>query len=275
MDRAAAGTIPGMLDEPRIRAGLPIGGLGLPLHVLETVGSTNDHAAELASRGAPHGTLVVADEQTSGRGRRGRRWSTPAGSALAISLVLRPGRGRPTSAAAWNSLGALAVTEALRGMGGEAMLKWPNDVLLGGRKVSGVLAEAAWRGDRMDYLILGIGVNVLPASVPPQEEVDFPATSVQAEIGRAVDRHDLLARILGEVAVWAQQAAGDGWRRAVEERLAYRGQPVIVRDDDGESRGRILGLEPDGRLLLDTGDGRPRRVGAGTASLRLVDSARR
>ncbi|MGH2628600.1 MAG: biotin--[acetyl-CoA-carboxylase] ligase [Anaerolineales bacterium] len=262
-----------MLDEPRIRAGMPVGGLGLPLHVLKSVGSTNDHAAELARRGAPHGTLVLADEQTAGRGRRGRRWLTPAGSGLAMSLVLRPEQAGPSSAAAWNTLGALAVSEALRGLGGQAVVKWPNDVLLGGRKVSGVLAEAAWQGDRMEFLILGIGVNVLPGSVPPPEELDFPATSLEAEIGRPVDRHDLVARIIGELAAWAPKAAGDGWRRAVEERLAYRGQPVLVRDETGEVRGTLLGLDPDGRLILDTGEGGPRRVGAGAANVRLIDSA--
>ncbi len=273
MDPAAASTIAGMLDELRIQASLPIGGLGLPLHVLQTVGSTNDYAARLARRGAPHGTLVVAEEQTAGRGRRGRRWLTPAGSGLAISLVLRPGDVSPISPAAWNTLGALAVAEALRGMGGEASVKWPNDVLLGGRKVSGVLAEAAWKGEALEYLILGVGVNVLSGSVPPGGELEFPATSVEAEIGRPVDRHELLARIVWELAAWAPKTASDDWRRAVDERLAYRGQWVHVADESGEVRGRILGMAADGRLILDTGEGEPRHVGAGAATVRLIDSA--
>lgn len=271
MDPAAAGTIAGMLDESRIRANLPIGGLGSPLHVLQTVGSTNDYAARLAGGGAPHGTLVVADEQSAGRGRRGRRWHTPAGSGLAISLVLRSGAISPISPGAWNTLGALAVAEALRGLGGEASVKWPNDVLLGGRKVSGVLAEAVWKGDELEYLILGIGVNVLSDSVPPREKFEFPATSVEAEIGHPVDRHDLLQRIVGELAAWAPKTATDDWRRAVEDRLAYRGQWVDVADESGDVRGRILGMAWDGRLILDTGEGEPRRVGAGAATVRLVD----
>ena len=262
-----------MLDASRIRAGLPIGGLGLPLHVMQTVGSTNDHAARLARRGAPHGTLVVADEQTEGRGRRGRRWLTPAGSGLALSLVLRPGEVSQISPGAWNTVGALAVAEALRGLGGEASVKWPNDVLIGGQKVSGVLAEAVWKGEALEYLILGVGVNVLPGSVPPRSELEFPATSVEAEIGRPVDRHELLARIVGELAAWASKTASDDWRRAVEERLAYRGRWVHVIDESGDVRGRILGIASDGRLVLDTGEGEPRRVGAGAAAVRLIDSA--
>jgi BirA family biotin operon repressor/biotin-[acetyl-CoA-carboxylase] ligase len=273
MDPAAAGTIADMLDASRIRASLPIGGLGLPLHVLQTVGSTNDYAARLARRGAPHGTLVAADEQTAGRGRRGRRWHTPAGSGLALSLVLRPGEVSQFAPGAWNTVGALAVAEALRGLGGEASVKWPNDVLLGGQKVSGVLAEAVWRGEALEYLILGIGVNVLPGSVPPRAELEFPATSVEAEIGRPVDRHELLARIVGELAALAPKTAGDDWRRAVEERLAYRGQWVHVVEESGDVRGRILGIASDGRLVLDTGQGEPRRVGAGAATIRLIDSA--
>ena len=262
-----------MLDESRIRAALPIGGLGVPLHVLQTVGSTNDHAAELARRGAPHGTLVVADEQTSGRGRRGRQWFTPAGGALAVSLILRPAVLRDVPPAAWNTVGALAVVEALRGLGAEAALKWPNDVLLGGRKVSGILAEAVWKGDVIDYLILGIGVNVRPESVPPEAEALFPATSLEQVLGRPVDREDLLARIVGEFSVWAPKTASDDWRRAAEGRLAYRGEWVTVQDDGGEVRGKVVGLEWDGRLILETEGGASFRVGSGAATIRREEAA--
>lgn len=260
-----------MLDESRIRAALPIGGLGVPLHVLQTVGSTNDHAAELARRGAPHGTLVVADEQTAGRGRRGRQWFTPAGGALAVSLVLRPAVLRDVPPAAWNTVGALAVVEALRGLGLEAALKWPNDVLLGGRKVSGILAEAVWKGDVIDYLILGIGVNVRPESVPPEAESVFPATSLEQVLGRSVDREELLARIVGELSVWAPKTASDDWRRAAEARLAYRGEWVSVQDDGPEVRGKVVGLEWDGRLIVETEAGESIRIGSGAATIRRVD----
>jgi BirA family biotin operon repressor/biotin-[acetyl-CoA-carboxylase] ligase len=267
------GRIVGMLDEGRIRAALPIGGLGVPLHVLQTVGSTNDHAAELARRGAPHGTLVVADEQTSGRGRRGREWFTPAGGALAVSVVIRPGAHRDVPPAAWNTVGALAVVEALRGLGVEGTVKWPNDVLLGGRKVSGILAEAVWKGDEIDYLILGIGVNVRPESVPPEAESQFPATSLEQALGRPVDREELLARIVGELSAWAPKTASDDWRRAAEARLAYRGEWVTVQDEGGDVRGKVVGLEWDGRLILESEAGESFRVGSGAATIRRVEAA--
>src|SRR5690606_3785950 len=133
-----------------------------PWRYFDRLGSTNDEAARWADRGAPHLALVLADEQYAGRGRLGRQWFTPPGAALALSLVLRP---RPENRLAseqipfYTALGALALSQALRRqLGLSPAIKWPNDVLLVGRKTAGILAEAQWQGDQVQAVILGIGV---------------------------------------------------------------------------------------------------------------------
>ena len=145
----------------------------LPLGQVEyhsTIGSTNDRAAELAAQGAPHLTLITANEQTAGRGRAGRTWFTPPDSALALSLVLRgtclkaPGR-----VPGW---AALAVCQTLDSyVQGMVEIKWPNDILVEGKKICGVLTESEWLGETPQYIILGIGLNVTYASVPPVEDL--------------------------------------------------------------------------------------------------------
>ena len=160
---------------------------GLPLaraEFFETIGSTNDVVAAWAAEGAVGPCLAAADEQTQGRGREGRRWHTPAGSALALSLLLPAPQGFEASQLGRVSgLGALAVCETLEAMGVAAEIKWPNDVLAGGRKLCGVLPEAHWTGSRLQALILGIGINVAAQSVPADSELSFPATSVEAAAG--------------------------------------------------------------------------------------------
>ncbi|MBI3739624.1 MAG: biotin--[acetyl-CoA-carboxylase] ligase, partial [Chloroflexi bacterium] len=140
---------------------LPLGGL----RYFESIGSTNDEALAWATEGARDLSLVVADEQTAGRGRSGRKWLTPPGSALAFSLILRPTEAERTRPARTTGLSALALSDSLRTRGLAAQIKWPNDVLISGKKVAGILVESVWTGDALDASILGMGVNVLAASV--------------------------------------------------------------------------------------------------------------
>ncbi len=180
----------------KLLSDLPLGSV----RYYPTIGSTNDLAARWAEAGARDLSLVVADEQTAGRGRMQRRWLTPAGSALAFTLVLRQDKealaGRVAQVTA---LGALAVCDTINAAlpaVTPAQVKWPNDVVASRRKLAGVLAEAHWKGDELMALILGIGINVAPASVPPAEALDFPATCVETELGASVDRWELLHAVL-------------------------------------------------------------------------------
>jgi BirA family biotin operon repressor/biotin-[acetyl-CoA-carboxylase] ligase len=245
-----------VLDEKRLRDHLPIGGLGMPAFVYRSIGSTNDRAAELASQGAAHGALVAADEQTAGRGRAGRRWITPAGSALAFSLILRPGRGERPAIGTLNAVGALAVVDALAELGASAQIKWPNDVLLRGRKACGILVEGAWMGDDLQAVVLGIGLNVTPDSVPPAAELDYPATCVQAAVDRQIDRVDLLLRILAALSQWLPRLRSQDVIDAWQSRLAFIHQQVELVGGWAPMRGEFLGLDSDGRarLLLPSGE---------------------
>jgi BirA family transcriptional regulator, biotin operon repressor / biotin---[acetyl-CoA-carboxylase] ligase len=209
--------------------------LGRPRLHLRVTGSTNERARELASGGAPHGTLVTASEQTSGRGRQGRTWTAPAGRALLCSLVVRE-PPRLLSLAAGVAVAEVAGTEAL--------LKWPNDVLLSGRKVAGILVEgrpAEW------WAVLGIGVNVA------LRDEDFPPElrGCAGTLGRAAEEVEaVLAELLVALARWLS-APADRVLDAVRARDALLGQPVSWTD----GAGRGAGIDADGRLLVSTDAG--------------------
>jgi BirA family biotin operon repressor/biotin-[acetyl-CoA-carboxylase] ligase len=250
-------------------AGLPLG----PLRYFDSLASTNIQAAEWAAAGAPHLALVVADEQTGGRGRAGRRWYTPPGAALAFSLVLRlatpPDPERLV--ARLTALGALAVSDALMaGCRVVVEIKWPNDVLVCRRKLCGVLAEAAWQGNQLREVILGIGVNVGPESVPPERELLFPATCVENETGGQVDRWQLLRTILACLLDRLKNLDSEAFFQDWQARLAFRGEWVQLAGALATFEGRLAGLGPDGALQLALSSGEIISVYTGDLRLRPV-----
>lgn len=249
---------------------------GLPIQEVRyypQVGSTNDVAARWAEAGANDLALVIADEQTAGRGRGGRRWFTPSGAALALSLVLRP-RAWETHGALtrFTGLGALAVCEALEhSYGLNPAIKWPNDVLLEGRKLAGVLAEGHWLGDTIQALILGIGINIAPQAVPPDELLNFPATCLETALGRPVDRLVVLRAILQALVRARLALASPAFIHAWEARLAYQGSPVQAFTPTGEVvTGQILGLTVEGYLRLQAVSGELLTLKAGDARLGCI-----
>ena len=246
--------------------------LGL-IDYLERTTSTNDDAMHWAEQGTPDLTLVVANEQTAGRGRLGRRWFTPAGAALAFSLVIRAAGQGPVWA--YTALGALAVASALRQFYGlEPRIKWPNDVLLNGRKVCGVLVEAHWSGESLSYIILGIGVNITPSSVPPSDRVIFPATCVEdarLPAQAAVEPVELLRSILTHLLAWRARMDQAEFLAAWEEALVYRGQRIHLysgAQGDPPRAGVLLGLNSQGNLRLGCDDGSEQAVLYGEIHLR-------
>lgn len=252
-------------------APLPLG----PIRFHRQVGSTNDLAMAWVAAGAPDLSVVVAEEQTAGRGRAGRRWYTPPGAALALSVILRPPRGGPPGLAPRvTALGALAVSEAVRdGWGLDARLKWPNDVLVHGRKIAGVLAEATWQGDRLQAVILGIGVNVTPRAVPPPEAVQFPVASLEEVVDDRVDRLALLQAVLRGVLDWRPRLHEPAFIARWQERLAYLGERVEVTPPEGPAHiGRLRGLDEHGGLILASENGEIRTFHTGDVrQMRPVD----
>jgi BirA family biotin operon repressor/biotin-[acetyl-CoA-carboxylase] ligase len=262
---------PIMFSGQRLKSNLPVRGLGEPLHFYKTIASTNDRAQALAQEGAAHGTLVVADEQTAGRGRFERSWSTPPRSALALSLILRPEDITQVALARLNMLGALAVVESLATIGLEAQIKWPNDVISSEGKVAGVLTEGIWMGEDLEYAVLGIGVNVSPKSVPDRREVDYPAASVEGGIEGKVSRIGLLVDIVGRIGNWLSMLDSEQLHSAFEGVLAFRGQPVKISGADMELSGVLQGLTPNCRLRIALAAGEVIILGGEDMRIRPVD----
>lgn len=244
---------------------LPLG----DVKYFDSIGSTNNEALAWSTNDARDLSLVIADEQTAGRGRLDRKWFTPKGTALAFSLILRPTVEEKPYLTRMVGLAALAVADALRTRGLVAQVKWPNDVLLNGHKVAGILVESVWSGEEVDCLVIGIGVNVLKGAVPPAELLQFPATSLEESLGPDVEREGILRDILAGIIALRPQIGSDSFITSWEKALAFRGEHVQVEEGNGNSvAGKLLGLESDGSLRLSDEQGNAMTVRFGDVRLR-------
>ncbi|HEX3863595.1 MAG TPA: biotin--[acetyl-CoA-carboxylase] ligase [Stellaceae bacterium] len=235
---------------------------GYHLHAFAAVGSTNDEAKALARAGAPPGTLVWAREQTGGRGRRGRVWQSPPGN-LYLSLVLRPDQP-PAITAQLGFVAAVALGVALRvltPLADRLRFKWPNDLLLDGCKIAGILLESEIAAsDRVDFVVIGIGVNI--ASAP--SGVEYPAISLAA-VGAAIDPEDLLPEFTRQFDRWERCWQQEGFgpvRAAWLDGAGGLGDGIRVRLERSTLYGRFCDLDQDGALVLEAAEGR-RRIAAG------------
>src|SRR6185436_7212359 len=181
--------------------------LGSTILRFDRVASTNDAAKEMAASGAPEGTCVLAGEQTAGRGRLGRSWSSPSGEGLYLSVIVRPAI-RAAQSTVLTLASAVAVGETLElDFQVPADIKWPNDVMASGRKICGILVESAIEGDLLQYAVLGIGVNVSQKSFPP--DLSQPATSIFLELGHETALEEVLRRLLARTDSWYREATVD------------------------------------------------------------------
>ncbi len=238
---------------------------GFRIKAFDSVGSTNDEAKALARSGAGEGTIVWARRQDTGRGRRGRAWTSPEGN-LYSSIVLRP-RRVPADAALVSFVAALAIAETAETVLPDpsgVRCKWPNDVLIHGRKLSGILLESEQGTDgAVDWLVLGVGINL--RHFP--ETADYAATSLLAEGAPAMTPSALLEIYADRLAQWYRRWLDHGFapvRAAWLERARGLGGPILVRLADRTISGVFVDLDSDGVLLLDPDDGGPRqRITAG------------
>lgn len=232
--------------------------------------STQRVARELARDGCEEGTCVVAEAQTAGRGRLGRSWHSPPGTNVYLSIVLRPPLppGRVPQLAL---VAGLAVADAVAGVPGLVpRLKWPNDVVLDGRKAAGILTEMEAEVERVHHVVAGIGLNVNAAEFPP--ELAGRATSLCLGVGRLVDRAAVTGALLAAFERRYERFIAEGFapvRREWEERSWLGGKEVRVAAPEGEIRGRVLGLDEDGALRLETPSGERLVVGG---EVTLVDA---
>jgi len=257
-------------DGERIREALTTERFGRELVYLPRVGSTNDVAKDLAAKGGPEGAVVLADEQTAGRGRMGRRWMAPPGSCILCSIVFRP-RLPLARVQQLTMLCSLAAADAVEGIAGlQVWLKWPNDLIVepeAWRKLAGVLTETGVVKEQVSFAVVGIGINVnVPAEALPGLAPD--ATSILAETGRWTDRVALLAALLTG-AEWRYQAllAGESPHQEWTARLATLDRPVKVITLGGVLSGVAESVDESGALLLRTADGELHRFLAGDVTL--------
>jgi BirA family transcriptional regulator, biotin operon repressor / biotin---[acetyl-CoA-carboxylase] ligase len=249
--------LPCELDLALSRSAIRRGAFGDPLTYYTEIGSTNDEATRLAEAGAREGTTVVASAQTAGRGRLGRTWFSPAGAGLYVSVIVRDRRAAPLLTLA----GGVAVAEGIRSaVGLPVQIKWPNDIVVDTglgkrRKVAGILAEASTGADGLQYVVLGFGINLLPAAYPP--EIADTATSVSVELGRPVDAGAILAECLAALAQRiGDLASGDSQRvigRWTELAPSAFGSRVECESGAGMVVGTTSGVAADGALLVRSG----------------------
>lgn len=238
--------------------------------VYESTGSTNDIALDWASGSAPDSALVIADQQTSGRGRLKRKWHTNPGSSLAFSIIIRPKVGEIENHVRFSILAVIAVTDSLlKHYHLQAEIKWPNDVLINRKKVCGILSETSWYGDQIQAIVIGIGINVASSSVPPVDFQLFPATSIEDELGKPVDRMEVLAMVVNSFFEWRKSVSKPDIFNYWQEHLAYRGEPVrIIEDGKTIASGRLSGITQTGELELTTGNDAKITVMTGDVHLR-------
>jgi BirA family biotin operon repressor/biotin-[acetyl-CoA-carboxylase] ligase len=259
------------LSVESIEKGLTTAFMGRRVIYYRSIGSTNDVARELAAQGAPEGTLVIADEQTAGKGRLGRCWLAPPGTGLLMSLLFRPRFLAPYQAQRLTMLCSLAVVEAIEVLTGlAAAVKWPNDIVVQGKKAGGILTELGVTGEGLDYAVVGLGLNVNLdfGAVEAIEELAATATSLSQKLGREVSRLSLLWRILEKVEgryqhLRAGELPHDEWT----SRLITLHNNVMVDTPQGVVEGWAEGVDADGALILRTNGGERRRILAGDVTL--------
>jgi BirA family biotin operon repressor/biotin-[acetyl-CoA-carboxylase] ligase len=244
---------------------------------MDQVGSTNDVAKDLASQGAPEGTIVIAEEQTAGRGRMDRRWIAPPGSSILCSILFRPDLS-PDQANRLTMLCSMAAADAVEQVAElPVAIKWPNDLIVASGdtqhpsetwgKLAGILTETGMTGAGLDFAVVGIGINV---NVPPEELPDLApdATSLLAETGRETDRSALLVALLESVELrYEQLRSGQSPREEWSARLATLGQRIHVTTTQVTLEGVAEAVDEDGALLLRTADGTVHRLVTGDVTL--------
>jgi BirA family biotin operon repressor/biotin-[acetyl-CoA-carboxylase] ligase len=245
--------------------------IGRRLRVVGEIGSTNDAAMAAGHVGEPEGLAILADRQESGRGRLGRTWVSVPGLGIYTSILLRP-PVPPLQAPLLTLMAGLATVEAIEAVGQVApALKWPNDVLCGGRKVAGILTEMATMGQQIGHVVVGVGINVGHRAVDFPAEMEATATSIEMAAGRPVDRGEVAAALYNAMDRWYAVFCHNGTDtilRQARGRTATLGRPVTVLADQQRWRGIALDLDTDGALLVRDETGVVRRVLAADVSIR-------
>ena len=262
--------VPDVLGESEIKSRMNTRWAGREVYFYEEIDSTNTQAKRLAEEGAVSGTLVVSDCQTKGKGRRGRVWESPKGTALYMTLMIRP-QIRPERASMLTLVIGLSVVQAIRNvLKVEVGIKWPNDVVLNKKKLVGILTEMNAQMDYIEYLVLGVGINANTKEFPP--EIQDKATSLQIELGYPVNRAELVAETMkcfeNYYEIFEKTQDLSGLMEAYQEVLVNYNQLVRVLEPGNEYSGIARGINELGELLVERENGVVETVYAGEVSVR-------
>ena len=262
--------MPDILSQSEIESRLEGEWISNRVYFAEEVDSTNIWGKRLAEVGAPHGTLVVADEQTQGRGRRGRSWESPRGTTVSMTLILRPDL-EPVRASMLTIVMGLSVAQGLQELlDVPVQIKWPNDAVLNGHKLCGILTEMSAQIDYINYVVVGTGINVNQTEVP--EDLKEIATSLRMETGHPVNRAEVICAVMKAFArnyqVFMETGDLSGLQDAYNEILANKDRQVRVLDPKAPFEGVALGINERGELLVKQENGTVSEVYAGEVSVR-------
>lgn len=263
---------PDLMTEAEIKSLLHTDWVAKEVLYFDTIDSTNTKAQELAEKGYPSGTLVVADKQESGKGRRGRSWVSPSGTGIFMTLMIKPDIN-PNNASMLTLVAALSVAKAITSVTGEeAMIKWPNDIVVNGKKVCGILTEMNAQFDYINHIVVGIGINVHNESFP--EEISQMASSLMIEAG---GKRFHRAQIIAETMSYFEQYYDTFLKtqdlsalvREYDKLLVNRNKSVRVLDPKEPFDGKAMGITPKGELIVDTWESR-KLVSSGEVSVRGI-----
>lgn len=263
---------PDLMTEAEIKSLMHTEWVAKEVLYFDTIDSTNIKAQELAEKGYPSGTLVVADKQESGKGRRGRSWVSPSGTGIFMTLMIKPDIN-PNNASMLTLVAALAVAKAITSVTGEeALIKWPNDIVVNGKKVCGILTEMNAQFDYINHIVVGIGINVHNESFP--EEISQMASSLMIEAG---GKRFHRAQIISETMSYFEQYYDTFLKtqdlsalvREYDELLVNRNKSVRVLDPKEPFDGKAMGITPKGELIVDTWESR-KLVSSGEVSVRGI-----
>ena len=264
-------SVPDVMDQVELESIRATEWAGCEIHYFDSIDSTNTKAKELAEEGHPAGTLVVADQPVSGKGRRGRAWESPHGTGIFMTLLLKPDIN-PNNASMLTLVAAMATAGAISRVTGEnAQIKWPNDIVIDGKKICGILTEMSAQFDYINHIVIGIGINVHNEEFP--EEIRETAGSLLLSCGKRFHRADLIEAFLEEFekyyAVYLETEDMEGLYKEYNLMLVNIGRQVKVLDPKEPFEGKAMGITKKGELIVDTWESR-KLVSSGEVSVRGI-----
>lgn len=262
---------PDTLTEEEVDEYLHTKYMGRNIVHFETIDSTNTKAKELAAEGQPGGTVIISEEQTQGKGRLGRNWTSPKNKGIWMSIILRPDID-PIKVCMVTQVAAAAVVKAIEEIGIEGYIKWPNDIVVQGKKVCGILTEMSGELDKVNYVILGIGINVNLEKRNFSGELKDIATSLKIEKGKSINRKDLVAKILNNFEnlyeSFVKQGDIEKSLDICRERSILLGKKIQIILRNEVIKAKAITIDEEGRLVVRGQDGKEEKIISGEVSIR-------